>query len=73
MLFVLEDKFDDAIIRYIRREYNLLIGERTTEEVKIHIGNAFPPSNGEDKTIGKRQRPSDGASSNHQVTSQKPG
>ncbi|NLV17327.1 MAG: rod shape-determining protein [Syntrophomonadaceae bacterium] len=37
------DKFDEAIIRYIRREYNLLIGERTAEEVKINIGNAFPP------------------------------
>ncbi len=50
------DKFDDAIIRYIRREYNLLIGERTAEEVKIHIGNAFPPSNGEDKTMEVRGR-----------------
>ncbi|MBQ4145062.1 MAG: rod shape-determining protein MreB [Clostridia bacterium] len=32
------DNFDDAIIRYIRRKYNILIGERTAEELKIKIG-----------------------------------
>lgn len=36
------DNFDEAIIRYVRREYNLMIGERTAEEMKIHIGTAFP-------------------------------
>jgi len=36
------DKFDDAIVRYIRREYNLMIGERTAEELKIKCGTAFP-------------------------------
>jgi rod shape-determining protein MreB len=36
------DKFDEAIIRYIRREFNLMIGERTAEEIKIHMGTAFP-------------------------------
>ena len=36
------DKFDDAIVRYVRRNYNLLIGERTAEELKISIGAAFP-------------------------------
>ena len=36
------DKFDEAIIRYVKREYNLLIGERTAEEIKIGIGSAFP-------------------------------
>ena len=35
------DKFDEAIIRYIRKEYNLLIGERTAEELKISIGTAY--------------------------------
>ncbi len=36
------DKFDEAIISYIKRQYNLLIGERTAEGIKIAIGNAFP-------------------------------
>ncbi|NPV90695.1 MAG: rod shape-determining protein [Firmicutes bacterium] len=38
------DKFDEAIVRYIRKEHNLLIGERTAEELKIRIGTAFPES-----------------------------
>jgi rod shape-determining protein MreB len=33
---------DEAIIQYIKRKYNLLIGERTAEEVKIKLGSAFP-------------------------------
>lgn len=36
------DKFDEAIIRYMRKKYNLLIGERTAEELKINIGTAYP-------------------------------
>ena len=36
------DRFDDAIIRYLRRKHNLLIGERTAEELKITIGSAVP-------------------------------
>jgi rod shape-determining protein MreB len=36
------DKFDDAIVRYVRREFNLLIGERTAEELKIEVGSAYP-------------------------------
>lgn len=36
------DKFDEAIVRYIRREYNLMVGERTAEELKITVGTAFP-------------------------------
>jgi len=35
------DEFDEAIIKYMRNEYNLIIGERTAEEVKLAIGNAF--------------------------------
>ncbi len=35
------DKFDEAIIRHIRKEYNLMIGERTAEEIKIQVGTAF--------------------------------
>jgi rod shape-determining protein MreB len=34
------DKVDEAIVKYIRREYNLAIGERTAEELKIEIGTA---------------------------------
>ncbi len=36
------DDFDDAIISYIKKKYNLLIGERTAEDIKIKIGSAFP-------------------------------
>ena len=36
------DKFDDAIVRYIRRYHNLVIGERSAEEVKKEIGSAYP-------------------------------
>ena len=36
------DELDESIIHYIKREYNLMIGERTAEEVKITIGSAFP-------------------------------
>ncbi len=36
------DEIDEAIANYVRRAYNLLIGERTAEEVKIQIGSAYP-------------------------------
>ena len=36
------DKFDEAIIRYVRRKHNVLIGERTAEAIKIKIGCAWP-------------------------------
>lgn len=36
------DKFDEAIVRYVRREFNLAIGERTGEEIKIEAGTAYP-------------------------------
>jgi len=36
------DKMDEAIIQYVRRKYNVLIGERTAEDVKITIGTASP-------------------------------
>jgi rod shape-determining protein MreB len=36
------DKFDEAIIKYMRKAHNLLIGERTAEELKIEIGTASP-------------------------------
>ncbi|MHB8141415.1 MAG: rod shape-determining protein [Vulcanimicrobiaceae bacterium] len=40
-LRVAGNKQDDAIVRYIRRVYNLMIGERTSEEIKIKIGSAY--------------------------------
>jgi len=40
------DKLDEAIVQYIKRKYNLLIGERTAEQVKIGIGNVY--STGDD-------------------------
>jgi len=36
------NEMDDAIIQYIKRKYNLLIGERSAEQVKMEIGSAFP-------------------------------
>jgi rod shape-determining protein MreB len=36
------NKMDAAIMQYIKRNYNLLIGERTAEAIKISIGNAYP-------------------------------
>jgi rod shape-determining protein MreB len=36
------DEMNEAIINYIKKKYNLLIGERTSEEVKIKIGSAYP-------------------------------
>lgn len=35
------DKFDEAIIRYVRRKYNVAIGERTAEEIKVKVGGAW--------------------------------
>lgn len=35
------DNFDEAIIRYMRKEHNLLIGERTAEDMKVMIGSAY--------------------------------
>jgi rod shape-determining protein MreB len=36
------DKFDEAIVRYMRKKHNIMIGERTAEELKISIGTVFP-------------------------------
>lgn len=40
------DKMDEAIVQYMKRKYNLLVGERTAEQIKIEIGSAYP-SDGE--------------------------
>ncbi len=36
------DKFDEGIVRYMRKKHNVMIGERTAEDLKINIGTAFP-------------------------------
>jgi rod shape-determining protein MreB len=36
------DELDDAIVNYVKREYKLLIGQQTAEEVKLEIGSAYP-------------------------------
>ena len=50
------DKFDDYIVRYIRRTYSLLIGERCAEELKINVGTAFPRGLSENKVVEVRGR-----------------
>lgn len=43
-LKVAGDNFDDAIVRYMRKKHNILIGERTAEDLKINIGQVFDTS-----------------------------
>lgn len=50
------DKFDEAIIRYVRKEYNLMIGERTAEELKINIGTAYPKAKKPEESMEIRGR-----------------
>jgi len=38
------DKMNESILNYIRRKYNLAIGERTAEIIKLKVGNAYPPN-----------------------------
>jgi rod shape-determining protein MreB len=45
------DKMDEAIINYIRRTHNLLIGESTSERIKKEIGSACPPEDGEGRLL----------------------
>ena len=48
------DEMDDAILQYIKKNYNLIIGEQTAEQIKIEIGNAFPTV--EDNSVEVRGR-----------------
>lgn len=48
------DKFDEAIIKYIKQQYKLLIGERTAEEIKIRIGTVSPAGRSADIDIRGR-------------------
>jgi rod shape-determining protein MreB len=45
------DKLDEAIIAYIRRNHNLLIGEGSAERIKKEIGSACPPADGDGRTM----------------------
>ena len=42
---------DEAIIAYIRRVHNLLVGESTAERIKKEIGSACPPGDGEGRQL----------------------
>ncbi|WP_372998695.1 rod shape-determining protein [Lutispora sp.] len=48
------DKFDEAIVRYMRKKHNVMVGERTAEELKIKVGTAYPRD--EEVTIEVRGR-----------------
>ena len=45
------DKMDSAIVNYIRRNKNLLVGESSAEKIKKEIGSACPPEKGEGRTV----------------------
>ena len=63
------DNFDESIISYIKKKYNLLIGERTAEDIKIKIGSAFP-YDGEGTMNIKGRNLMDGLPKNVDVTSE---
>lgn len=63
------DKFDEAIVNYVRKKYNLLIGERTAEEIKIKIGSAYP-YDGEGVVNIKGRNLMDGLPKNVDITSE---
>ncbi|MCL6472772.1 MAG: rod shape-determining protein [Firmicutes bacterium] len=48
------DEFDEAIINHVKKEYNIMIGERTAEEIKIEIGSAYPLGEEEDAEVRGR-------------------
>ncbi|MBP2659600.1 MAG: cell shape determining protein, MreB/Mrl family [Firmicutes bacterium] len=48
------DKFDEALVRYVKREYNVMIGERTAEQIKVTIGTALVSGRNESMEIRGR-------------------
>ncbi|NTV88962.1 MAG: rod shape-determining protein [Clostridiales bacterium] len=48
------DEFDEAIVHYVKKEYNLMIGERTAEEIKVTIGAAYPKPKDESMDVRGR-------------------
>ena len=61
------DKFDESIISYVKKKYNLLIGERTAENIKIKIGSAAPYE-GEESVEIKGRNLVDGLPKNITIT-----
>lgn len=62
------DKFDEAIIRYIRNKYKLMIGEKTAEELKISIGSVYEDDN-DSKAVVRGRNMLTGLPDNLSVTS----
>ena len=62
------DKLDEAIVSYVRKKYNLLIGDRTAEDIKIKIGSAYPYE-GEGSMNIKGRNLMDGLPKNIDITS----
>jgi rod shape-determining protein MreB len=50
------DKMDEAIVGYIRRNHNLLVGESSAERIKKEIGSACPPEDGDGRTMAIKGR-----------------
>jgi rod shape-determining protein MreB len=55
-LKVAGDKMDEAIINYVRRHHNMMIGERTAEQIKIRLGGVWPPENDEPDPMDMKGR-----------------
>ncbi|MEW6244446.1 MAG: rod shape-determining protein [Bacillota bacterium] len=51
---IASDEMDEAIMNYVKRTYNLMIGERTAEEVKITLGSAYPDRDDEEIEVRGR-------------------
>ena len=64
------DEFDSSIINYIKKKYNLLIGERTAENIKIAIGSAYPYSDNEPSMDIKGRNLLNGLPENITITSE---
>lgn len=67
---VASDEFDSSIINYIKKKYNLLIGERTAENIKIAIGSAYPYADNEPSMDIKGRNLLNGLPENITVTSE---
>ncbi len=64
------DEFDSSIINYIKKKYNLLIGERTAENIKIGIGSAYPYADNEPVMDIKGRNLMNGLPENITITSE---
>lgn len=64
------DEFDSSIINYLKKKYNLLIGERTAENIKIAIGSAYPYADNEPSMDIKGRNLLNGLPENITVTSE---